>query len=116
MTHLFNETSANTNAITAIDDVELGELRQRFCNATKSDRKRVKKMLNEVMLDARELSNNATCVGTRVPRDVVSRLNDASATYDTTVAALLRDAVIHYIQHELPKRKAPDADEISICE
>jgi len=111
------DTTANTNAISTMDDIELGELRRRFCNATKSDRARVKKMLNDVMVEIREATNNETHIGTRVSRDIVTFLNDASSQYSTTPAALIRDAVTHYIQHELPKRTAPkDANEISLCE
>jgi hypothetical protein len=117
MMDIFDTTTANTNAITSMDDAEIADLRLRFCNATKSDRARVKKMLNDVMVEIREATNNETHIGTRVSRDIVTFLNDASSQYSTTPAALIRDAVTHYIQHELPKRTAPkDANEISLCE
>jgi hypothetical protein len=112
MKDLLNNISANTNVTSTIDDGELGELRQRFCNATKLDRSRVKKMLNALMIEIREATNNETHIGTRVSRDVVTFLNDASSQHATSVSALIRDAVVFYIKHELSKRVAPQhADE-----
>ncbi len=107
---LFNpDATTPTQPSETLDRHDLARLRRKFADATRVDRKRIKAELTTVMVSRGESTDNSTNIGSRVPRDVVSRLEHAATRYDTSVSALIRDAVQHYLTHELPKRRQPHA-------
>jgi hypothetical protein len=60
-----------------------------------------------------------TMLGTRMPRDLVTMLTSLAERFNTTRSRLLRDAILFYVQNELPHRPTPhrpEDEDISLCE
>jgi len=117
MKNLFNNTVIDT--VPTMDRRELETLRNRFENASRMDRFQVKKMLSEIVVTAHAATDNSTMLGTRIPRDLVTMLTSSAELFNTTRSRLIRDAILFYVQNELPHRPTPhrpEDEDISLCE
>ena len=100
-----HSTNAEQRPLETLDHHDITRLRRKFQSATRLDRRRIRHELNAVMVACGEATDNSTQVGTRLPRSVVSTLDRLADDYHTTTAALIRESVLWFLEHELPKRR-----------
>ncbi len=99
-----NET--HQNAVTTPTPANVLEsLRRTFQEVSSRERFAIRQELVSVMVSNGEAADNRNALSVRMTVAEKYALKRLADGYATSVSALIRDSVRHYVNHELPKRR-----------